>query len=198
MKRAIRSDKEKVVRIICESFDKNPHINYIIKNDDKRSKRIAILAEYAFELGMRRNGVTLTDDELGVAIIYRNNFVKMNLYEYSLQAGLALKTFSLLRALKVNKLESLVKKNRETKVDFLYLWFFGVADEGLGTDDGRDLMKYIFKLSFDLKLPIYLETTLKRNNIIYKRFGFEDYKVLNTGIGDLNFWYMVRAYDHLL
>lgn len=198
MKRAIRSDKEKVVRIICESFDKNPHINYIIKNDDKRSKRIAILAEYAFELGMRRNGVTLTDDELGVAIIYRNNFVKMNLYEYSLQAGLALKTFSLLRALKVNKLESLVKKNRETKVDFLYLWFFGVADEGLGTNDGRDLMKYIFKLSFDLKLPIYLETTLKRNNIIYKRFGFEDYKVLNTGIGDLTFWYMVRAYDHFL
>lgn len=198
MKRAIRSDKEKVVRIICESFDKNPHINYIIKNDDKRSKRIAILAEYAFELGMRRNGVTVTDDELGVAIIYRNNFVKMNLYEYWLQAGLALKAFSLLRALKVNKLESLVRKNRETKVDFLYLWFFGVADEGLGTDDGRDLMKYIFKLSFDLKLPIYLETTLKRNNIIYKRFGFEDYKVLNTGIGDLNFWYMVRAYDHLL
>lgn len=198
MKRAIRSDKERVVRIICESFDKNPHINYIIKNDDKRSMRIAILAEYAFELGMRRNGVTLTDDELGVAIIYRNNFVKMNLYEYWLQAGLALKAFSLLRALKVNKLESLVRKNRETKVDFLYLWFFGVADEGLGTDDGRDLMKYIFKLSFDLKLPIYLETTLKRNNIIYKRFGFEDYKVLNTGIGDLNFWYMVRAYDHLL
>lgn len=198
MKRAIRSDKERVVRIICESFDKNPHINYIIKNDDKRSMRIAILAEYAFELGMRRNGVTLTDDELGVAIIYRNNFVKMNLYEYWLQAGLALKAFSLLRALKVNKLESLVRKNRETKVDFLYLWFFGVADEGLGTDDGRDLMKYIFKLSFDLKLPIYLETTLKRNNIIYKRFGFEDYKVLNTGIGDLTFWYMVRAYDHFL
>lgn len=198
MKSAIRSDKEKVVQIICESFDKNPHINYIIKNDDKRSKRIAILAEYAFELGIRRNGVTLTDDELGVAIIYRNNFVKMNLYEYWLQAGLALKAFSLLRALKVNMLESLVRKNRETKVDFLYLWFFGVADEGLGTNDGRDLMKYIFRLSFDLKLPIYLETTLKRNNIIYKRFGFEDYKVLNTGIGDLTFWYMVRAYDHLL
>ena len=31
-------------------------------------------------------------------------------------------------------LESLVKKNRESEIDFLYLWFFGVADKGLGTE----------------------------------------------------------------
>ena len=198
MKKAVKSDKEKVVRIICESFDKNPHINYIIKNDGKRGKRIASLAEYAFEAGMRRDGVNLTDDNLGVAIIFRNNEVKMNLYEYWLQLSLVFKSFTISRALEVNSLESLVKKNRESEVDFLYLWFFGVADEGLGTNNGRDLMKYIFNLSYSLKLPIYLETTIKRNNIIYKRFGFEDYKVLNTGRGDLTFWYMKRSYDHIL
>jgi len=192
MKKAIKSDKEKVVRIICESFDKNPHVNYIIKNDAKRNKRMAAMASYAFEFGMRRNGVNLTDDGLGVAIIFQNNKIKVSLYEYWLQLGLVFKAFSIFRAFKVDKLESLIKKNRASNVEFLYLWFFGVADEALGTNDARDLMNYIFKLSYDMELPIYLETTIKRNNIIYKRFGLEDYKILDTGIGNLTFWFMKR------
>lgn len=198
MKKALISDKAKVVKIICESFDKNPHVNYIIKNDSKRNQRMAALAEYAFEFAMRRNGVNLTDDGLGVAIIFQYDKVKINLYEYWLQLGLVFKAFSIFRALKVNKLEELVKNNRAKDVDFLYLWFFGVADEGLGTNDGRDLMNYIFNLSYEQNLPIYLETTIKRNNLIYKRFGLEDYKILDTGIGNLTFWYMRRAANHAL
>jgi ribosomal protein S18 acetylase RimI-like enzyme len=98
----------------------------------------------------------------------------------------------------VNNVENLIKKNRASDVEFLYLWFFGVANEALGTSDGRDLMKFIFKMSADQKLPIYLETSLKRNNIIYKRYGFEDYNILKTGYGDLTMWYMMRPYEHQL
>jgi hypothetical protein len=198
MKEANCSDRKKVVRIICESFDKNPHINYLVKNDNKRSSRMTALAEYAFELGIRRDGIWLTDDDLGVVIIYQNSKVRMNYYECWLQFCLIFKTFSVPRALKVNKLESMINKNRAAGIDFLYVWFFGVANEGLGTNDGRDLMNYVFNLSYNLKLPVYVETTIKRNNIIFKRFGFEDYKVLKTGIEDLTFWYMKRpAYQNL-
>ncbi len=198
MKKAKKTDKDKVVKIICESFDSNPHVNLIIKNDKKRPARMAAMAEYAFKMGMRRNGVHLTDDGLGVAIIFDFNKIKMNFYEYYLQFLLIFKSFTLSRVLMVNSVENLIKKNRASDVDFLYLWFFGVADEALGTSNGRDLMKFIFKMSADKKLPIYLETSLKRNNIIYKRFGFEDYNVLKTGRNDLTMWYMKRPFDHRL
>ncbi len=197
MKKAEKSDKAKVVKIICESFNTNPHINVIVKNDRKRAARMAAMAEYAFETGMRREGVHLTDDGLGVAIIYEYNKVAMNLYEYWLQFLLIFRVFTIGRVLMVNNLETLIKKNRASGIEFLYLWFFGVADEGLGTTDGRDLMKFIFNLSYDMKLPIYLETSIKRNNIIYKRFGLEDYKVLNTGYDNLTMWYMKRPYDYV-
>lgn len=159
---------------------------------------MAAMAEYAFKIGMRRKGVFLTDDGLGIAIIYEYNKIKMNLFEYWIQFLLVFKVFTPQKALMVNNLESLIRKNRDANVEFLYLWFFGVADEGLGTSDGRDLMKFIFKMSYDKKLPIYLETSIRRNNVIYKRFGLEDYKVLNTGYKDLTMWYMKRRYDHAL
>lgn len=198
MRKAEKSDKERVIKIICESFDSNPHVNLIIKNDKKRPSRMAAMAAYAFEIGMRRNGVHLTDDGHGVAIIFDFNKIKMNLYEYLLQLQLIYKSFTVSRTLMVNKVESLIRKNRAKNVDFLYLWFFGVADEALGTSDGRDLMKFIFNMSAEQKLPIYLETSLKRNNIIYKRFGFEVYNVLETGYDNLTMWYMKRPYEHRL
>lgn len=52
MKQAVREDKDKVVKIIIESFDSNPHVNFVIKNDRKRHKRIVEMARYAFEFGM--------------------------------------------------------------------------------------------------------------------------------------------------
>ena len=198
MKEAQITDKNKVVKIICESFNTNPHVNFIVKNDKKRSDRMVILAEYAFKFGIRRNGVFLTDDGLGVAIIFNYGKVKMNLYEYWLQLILGFKCFTLSRSFMVDKLESLIKKNRASDVDFIYLWFFGVADEALGTSNGRDLMKFIFKMSADQKLPIYLEPSLRRNSIIYKRFGFEQYNILETGKKDLTMWYMKRPFEHQL
>lgn len=198
MRKAIRSDKERVIKIISESFNTNPHIDFIVKNDKNRPKRIAALADYAFKFGLRRNGVFLTDDGFGVAIIFEYDKVAMNLNEYWLQLLLVFKCFSVPRALMIDKLESQIKKNRASDRQFLYLWFFGVANQALGTSNGRDLMKFIFNMSHDQKLPIYLETSLRRNNVIYKRFGFEDYNKFETGKGDLTMWYMKRPYDHKL
>lgn len=198
MKKAIASDKDKVVKIICESFNTNPHVNFIVKKDAKRSERMVTLAEYAFKYGLRRNGVFLTDDGLGVAIIFEYGKVKMNLYEYWLQVILVFNCFTFSRSLMVDKIESQIKKNRASDVEYLYLWFFGVADEALGTSNGRDLMKFIFKMSSDQKLPIYLETSLRRNTAIYKRFGFEEYNILETRKEDLTMWYMKRPFDHQL
>lgn len=198
MKTAVRSDKKNVVKIIIESFDKNPHINAIVKNDKNREARMITLAEYAFELGFRRNGIFLTEDSLGVAIIYPYGKIPLNLKEYFFQLKLVLKTFTIKRVLKVNKLENMITRKRAKHVEFLYLWFFGVANEALGSDDARDLMKFIFQLSKEKKLPIYLETSIKRNSIIYKRFGFEAYDILQTGFNNLTFWFMKRPYEHTL
>ena len=198
MRKADLSDKDKVVKIICESFDTNPHVNYILKNDAKRAKRLAYLSEYAFYYGMRRNGVFLTEDGQGVSIIFAYHKVKMGLKDYWGQWKLILKCFTLFRALKVYRVEKHIKNHRASNVEFLYLWFFGVTNETLGTSNGRDMMKFIFDMSLQQKLPMYLETSLKRNSIIYKRYGFEEYNVYHTEDQLLMMHYLKRPYDHQL
>lgn len=198
MRKAQPSDKEKVIKIICESFNTNPHVNYILKNDKKRGERLIALSEYAFKYGMRRDGVFLTDDGQGVSIIFEYDKVKMGLYDYWLQLILIFKCFTLPRARWVYNVEKQIKLNRASNVNFLYLWFFGVTNETLGTSNGRDMMKFIFDMSFNKKTPIYLETSLRRNSIIYKRYGFEEYNVFETPKKDLTMWYLKRPYDHQL
>lgn len=196
MKKAQYSDKEKVIRIICESFDSNPHVNYIIKNDEKRPQRLAALSEYAFYYGMRRDGVFLTDDDQGVSIIFEYQKVKMGWVDYYRQLILVFKCFTFFRSFWVQKVEKKIKANRASDVKFLYLWFFGVTNEALGTNNARDMMKFIFDMSLEQKLPIYLETSLKRNSVIYKRYGFEEYNVYETENKDLTMWYLKRPFDH--
>lgn len=192
MKLAVYSDKEKVVRIISESFKNNPHLNCIVKNDAKKPQRLSKLAEYAFYVGWRRDGVFLTDDEKGVVIIYEQNKHNCNLKELFLQLKLAFQTFTLPRVLKVAKLESTIKKNRCNGFDYLYLWFFGVADESLGSSNARELMKFVFSMSNEKQLPICIETTLSRNAKIYERFGFKSYRQLYEPDKDLRVWFMRR------
>jgi hypothetical protein len=198
MRKALLNDKEKVVKIICESFNTNPHVNYILKNDEKRDKRLKHLSEYAFYFGLRRDGVYLTDDEQGVSIIFEYDKFKLSIYDYWRQLILIFKCFTISRAYYVYKVEKQIKLNRASNLNFLYLWFFGVTNETLGTSNGRDMMKFIFDMSLRKKLPMYLETSLKRNSLIYKRYGFEEYNVFETEKKDLTMWYLKRPYNHQL
>jgi hypothetical protein len=53
-------------------------------------------------------------------------------------------------------------------------------------------------VSLKKKMPIYLETSLRRNSVIYKRYGFEEYNVFETKKKDLTMWYLKRPFDHQL
>ena len=140
----------------------------------------------------------MTEDEQGVSIIFEYDKFKLRFYDYWLQLILIFKCFTLSRAIYVYKVEKQIKLNRASNLNFLYLWFFGVTNEALGTSNGRDMMKFIFDMSLQKKLPMYLETSLKRNSIIYKRYGFEEYNVFETEKKDLTMWYLKRPFDHQL
>lgn len=192
MKLAKATDKEKVLRILCESFDKNPRVNFILKQDHRKSQRLRALAEYAFEIGLRRNGIFLTDDNLGLAILFPSQRWKLSLYEHWLQIKMALRCFSIERLPLVHKVENVFQANRTKQENYLYFWFFGVANEALGSGDARELIHYAFDLSAKTNLPIYLETSLERNTRIYARYGFQIYNKVNVQNSNLCLWYMKR------
>ena len=192
MQLATKADKNHIIQIIAEAYDKNPHVNYVIKNDSKRQKRLRTIANYAFEVGFRRQGVFLTDNKQGITIIFPSSRAKTGIYEVLLMLDVAINACTLPRVWQVNQFENLVKSKRPKDLPYLYLWFFGVSKEALGTPTARQLMKFVFQQSDEQQLPIYIETSLFRNTNIYARYGFETYGqvVVNP---DLTVWCMKRT-----
>lgn len=62
MKNADYKDKSLISDILTNSFDSNQSVNYIVKQDGKRFKRIRALMDYSFEVCYLFGDVFLSDD----------------------------------------------------------------------------------------------------------------------------------------
>jgi len=69
MKKADYQDKNLVVDILTKSFDTNQSVNYIVKQDKKRIKRVCALMDYSFEVCNLFGNVFLSDNKKACALI---------------------------------------------------------------------------------------------------------------------------------
>ena len=175
MRKCVFTDRSKVIEIIAESFDSNPSVNRVIKNDYKRKERIKALADYSFKTSVMRDGAFLSSDEQGVALCYRYNLKKESLTDYWNQLQLVVKAIGLSRVLSIMKRDAFFKSKRPKDGNYLYFWFLGITNKGKGGIAIRELKEMIFVESLKQNLPIYLETSVPKNKRVYERYGFETY-----------------------
>ncbi len=195
MKKAVISDKKLVTDIISESFNYNPSVISAIKPGEKQKKqRLNGLAEYAFKTALRRNGVFISSDRKGVAICYRYNEKKESIIDYWNQLVLVIKSIGISRIFKLLKRESYIKKMRPESGNYLYFWFFGVAETGRGQGAATELKDAIFREAENKNLPIYLETSVEKNKIVYERYGFEVYHIQKNN--NMTLWFMRRKQNN--
>ena len=69
MKKANYTHKNLVIEILASSFDTNASVNYIIKQDKHREKRIRALMDYSFEVCYLFGEIFLFNDNC----IFRSN-----------------------------------------------------------------------------------------------------------------------------
>lgn len=192
MRQCTKKDEQHVIHIITESFDSNPSVNWVIKNDRHRRQRIKALADYSFKTAMARNGAWISDDGEGVALCYRYNFKKEGFEDYVNQITLAFKAIGPGRIFKIMRRDSYFKSQRPTSGDYLYFWFLGVSDKGKGKTAAKELKDLIFSESARTGLPIYLETSVPKNRRVYERYGFACYHTWKDEAGGHEVWLMKR------
>jgi hypothetical protein len=188
MKKANRSDKKLVKQIIAETFNKNPGVNWLLKKSGNHTKKILRLADYVFIKAQIRDGVFISDNEKGVAICYKFNNRKFSLTEHYYELRFVLSSTNLLRIGKVLKRESYRKNMRPKSGKYLYFWFLGVLPGG--EKAVYDLRDGIFNLAKNLKLPIYLETAMEKNKLVYERYGFKTFHFWYNEKENIKFWFM--------
>ena len=181
--------KKRVIDILFDSFYDNKSVNFVVKQDEKKDKRIRVLLNYSYDLGGKFGQVYLTEDNNVCAILVNPAKNKTTLKTILWDLKLVLKCIGLKNVLKVMKRESHIKKHHP-KTDFTHLWYIGVCKKHQGLGLGTQLMKTIIADNENKDLPIYLETSMRQNFPFYENLGFENKGEIKDGD------YVLRMYMH--
>jgi ribosomal protein S18 acetylase RimI-like enzyme len=180
MIKAETKDRSLVVKILTQSFDDNKSVNYIIKQDSTRLRRLARLMEYSFDYCQLFGEVYLSPDRTACALTVLPDSKRTTLRSIALDVSLALSCIGLSNLKTVMSRETAIKKVHPSG-NFYYLWFIGVLPSEQHRGVGTSLLKEILRRGESLHRPIYLETSMTKNLPWYKKFGFDVYRELDFG-----------------
>jgi hypothetical protein len=180
MIKASRNHQSRVIEILTKSFEDNQSVNYIVKQDSKRSERIKALMDYSFEVCFMFGEVYLSDDQKGCALVLYPDQKSLSIKSALMDVQLLLNAIGLTRVGKAMSRESAIKSNYP-KDPIYYLWFLGVINSDQNKGIGSQLLKEIIIDSQKQHKPIYLETSTIKNIPWYKKFGFSIYNELDFG-----------------
>lgn len=178
MKKADYNDKNLVVDILTKSFDTNQSVNYIVKQDQKRIKRVSALMDYSFEVCYLFGDVFLSEDKKACALVLYPDKKKTTLKSILLDVKLIFSCIGIENIKKALARESKIKQ-LQPKDRMYYLWFIGVEPQYQNEGIGSDLLDDIIRDSDHKERPIYLETSTLKNLPWYKKFGFQVYNELD-------------------
>ncbi len=177
MIKASRKDRQTAVAILTETFESNRSVNYIIKQDEKKLKRLKSLMEYVVDYCFLYGEVLLTDDRRGCAVAVLPHLRKPKMKTFFLELKLAM-ALGLKNANKAIVREGQVRFMHPSS-PFYHLWFIGVKKEDQKKGIGAMLLQEIIKEADARDLPIYLETSNLKNLAWYEKFGFTVFHDLN-------------------
>jgi len=176
---ATKKDRSLVVSILAASFHDNQSVNFIVKQDTKRLKRIERLMEYSFESCLQFGNVFLSDDRKGCALVILPETRQASLKSWRLDAWLAISCIGLANLRRTMARESAIKRLHPVEARYYYLWFLGVEPSCQNQGTGTKLLRQLIDRACSLSRSIYLETSTLKNIPWYEQFGFSIYHRLD-------------------
>lgn len=177
MIKATYADKKNIIELLCKSFDTNKSVNYVVKQDRKRKKRIRVLMDYSFEACWNFGEIYLSEDKKGVVLLLFPEKKKTNAPSVIRDIKLAIHCVGISNISKVLSREAKIKKYHPKKL--IYIWYIGIDPDFQSQGMGSSLLKSVVELSEEKKLPVYLETSNERNLNFYNKHFFEMYNSLH-------------------
>jgi hypothetical protein len=169
-------DKEEIIEKVAILLKEIPTSLEVVKNDSKRDKRFHYLATHMVEKAIEKDALIISENGKGIAILFKtskkdDNFWK-NIPE---QLGLLINVTGFKNALNILKTQKHIKQQRPQEGEYLYCWFWGILADARGADQqvGKEMKDEFYRQAQEYKLPLYAETRMRQNAVVYQRFGFE-------------------------
>ncbi len=185
-------NKDLIIRRVADILKETPSAEDIVKKGRNRDKRFLYLAEHMVNKAIAKDALILGKDGLGIAIVFKTNAKDNNFWKDIIaNIGLAFHVTGLKNALKILKNQRYIKQQRPKKGDYLYAWFWGIVkdDRGPNTQIASEMKNRILELSEKTALPLYTETRLRTNVIVYARYHFENFHTWKQPDGN-TMWFL--------
>lgn len=177
---ATKQHRKRVVQVLSESFDDNKSVNYIIKQDGKRKRRIRKLMEYSFDACHSFGKVFISEDGNACALVLLPDKKRTTLRSVWRDARLILHCIGIGTILKVMRREAKINASQPNG-SVCYLWFIGVHPAMQGKGAGIQLLQQILNREEFSGRRFCLETSTVKNLPWYQKFGFNIYEQQDFG-----------------
>lgn len=188
---------KKIEHILTDILLDNPSASQVVKNDRRRVDRIRYLAKYMLRRGKRKKGLYISNDGTGLAICYKVKAgEKKSFIDWMEEIVVGFKVIGYMRIPGVLKRQSYLKKQLPQDQPYYYFWFFGIAKNARGAEAGTasELKEKVFTAAANDRLPIYTETSIRKNKVVYERYGFQvfhEWKINENS----TMWFMKKTFD---
>ncbi len=175
MIQAKETDKDLVVDILVEAFEplgEDNSINFVVKQDEKRTYRMRVLMEYLFDKAMRSGEVFLSDNRASCLLItyaHRDTFSLSKLWS---TLRLAFQCIGISRVPQVLRRQKIVKRNYP-KGKYIRPMIFAVKKEFKGTVTAAKLILQVFNKFKNNNLPVIVDTASDDLVGLYQKFGLK-------------------------
>jgi hypothetical protein len=183
-------------KVLSRAFQNDPVIRWQISEANKRLIKAYYIFELAVRIGIKYGEVYGTSENLeGIAIWYPPKNVNFPYLSYLMKGGFKLPfKFGIKIAKKINFIKAVndSMRNIYMKVPYWYFGLIGVDPKFQGKGFASKLIKPMLNQIDNENLPIYLETSLKRNLSFFEYFGFNRLEEIIIPNTNLISWSMIR------
>ena len=181
------AQEEQMIEILTTAFQENKSVNFIVKQDKKREKRLRLLIEYSIFYGKSFGKLILNEDKTACAIIVDLEKKKTTFRSIIWDLRLIFGCVGITNVSKILRREKAIK-SLLPKEPFLHLWYIGVDPSTQGTGAGSKLLQEIIALAQSQNKVLQLETSTPRNFPFYEKRGFNELAKITE------FGYEMRVY----
>ncbi|MBE7640473.1 hypothetical protein GUB10_09030 [Salegentibacter sp. BLCTC] len=171
-----KAEKEEIITKVTQLLKEIPSSMDIVKKGGDRHKRFEYLATHMVEKAIEKDALIISENRMGIAILFKtskndDNFLK----DIWTQIKLVLNVTGVKNAYRIVKNQNYIKKQRPQKGEYLYCWFWGILAESRGADTqvGKEMKDEFYRQAKEYQIPLYAETRMRKNALVYQRFGFE-------------------------
>ncbi len=175
MRRATNADRNLVVDILVSAFEPledDNSINFIVRKDKKRLKRLNLLMGYLFDRAMLYGEIFISDNDNACILFNYSNQVKSSWKSIKLDINLAINCLGIGRVFKVIKRIN-ISKSYLPQDDHIRIIIGGSNAASNGNGTAARLMLEIVKEFKGNTLPVITDASNPDNVKLYEKLGFQ-------------------------